>query len=99
MAAFQASQVAVGTTAAELVSGLEGRYQIVVSNYTDTTVYLGSSGVTTGDGFALQPEYGSTNGSSLTSVTLDVLLDSTDALYAIAGYSGQGNVGVMVNPR
>jgi hypothetical protein len=99
MTAFQASQVSVGTTAVELLSGLEGRYQVIVEVlFTGDEVWLGdSSGVTTGNGFGLRWQSGAPDG-ALAKVTMDVLLDSTDSLWAVAD-SNSTTVSVMVNPR
>jgi hypothetical protein len=90
MAAFQASQFSVGTTAVELVSGLEGRYQIIVEGTgAGTTIYLGDSSVSSSNGFLLGEEQ----------LTMDVLLDSMDALYALFPGPGEQPLAVMVNPR
>ena len=101
MSAFQASHVSVGTSPTVLVSGLEGRYQIIVelpSDFSGEQVWIGGSSVSSSNGFLL--EYSDTAGAQapLAKVAMDVLLDSTDELYAVASTTNVP-VALMVNPR
>jgi len=100
MTAFQASQVSVGDTVTELVSGLEGRYQIKVKIAENVAVYLGDSDVSGSNGYPLSVLEIGENGYPVngTEVSLDVNLDSTDVLYAVSA-SGTVPVYVMVSPR
>jgi len=101
MAAFQASAISVGTSPVSLVSGLEGRYQIIVELALGDDVWLGDASVGVNAGFHLYQANGGTGSTPdvlLLRVTMDVLLDSTDALYAVSGTAGQ-TVYLMVNPR
>jgi hypothetical protein len=101
VSAFQSSQVSVSTTATPLVSGLEGRFQIIVEVELNEQVWIGDSSVTTSTGYPLQfftGGGGSVPDASLARVVLDVLLDSTDELYGIVS-AGTAIVCVMVNPR
>lgn len=98
MSAFQSSQHSVGSVSAvQLVSGLTGRYQVVIQNTASgagNAVYLGnSSAVTTATGFQIWNQSSDPN-----MVAMDVLLDSTDELWAISG-TNTVDVFVMVNPR
>jgi hypothetical protein len=102
VSAFQTSQVTVGQTATQLLSGLEGRYQIAVRFEAGTfgNLLLGDSSLTDATGFAI----GGLNVSEDApneELTMDVLLDSTDELYAKIPGSGPAlmTVYLMVNPR
>jgi hypothetical protein len=91
MAAFQSQQIAVADTPTPIVSGLSGRYQIVIKSGGETTVGDSSVAWTTG------PYLSGSIGDAL--LVLDVLLDSTDVLYAIAPPGDNSSVSVMVSPR
>jgi hypothetical protein len=97
MAAFDSYIVAVTTTATSLVSGLKGRYQIVLQVADGGPVTLGQSGIVGNPPNALQFPIVATDSSS-GPLVLDVNLDSTDELYA-ATVTGTGHVQVMVSPR
>lgn len=101
MSAFQVSVVEVGTSATEVLSGLEGRFQVIVQAPDNFEVWLGGSSVTSGTGFPLQYLTNSTGNvidGVLSRMTMDVLLDSTDALYAVASTTNVP-VTLLVNPR
>lgn len=77
------AQVTVGTTATILVAATAFDQTVILHNTGGGIVYLGDSGVTTSNGFALD------NGNTLT-----VTVGDHEALYAIVA-SGTHTVGVL----
>jgi hypothetical protein len=82
------SQVSVGTTATAIVNGVVNGKQIVIQNFdANNPVYLGPSGVTTGNAGIKLPAGGS--------FVLDVVPGSTIAIYGVVT-SGTVPVGYSV---
>lgn len=83
---IEASQTAISTSATQVAAARLGRVRVVVRNLdTSITVYVGASGVTTGEGF---PLYGGTPAGE------SVALFTEAAVYAIAA-SGTPNIAVI----
>jgi len=53
--AFEASQVSVSSSAVEVAAPSANNESVVVKNLGPETVYIGNSGVTTGQGYPLSP--------------------------------------------